>query len=132
MRKDASGKYHPGLDALDGTTGAEISGSTTEIAATYPGTGDNSQNGNVVFDPSQYAERAGLLLLNGNIYTGWTSHCDIGLYTGWVMAYSESTLQQTQLLNMTPNGQEGSIWMSGGGMAAASTGFIYFLHSNRT
>ncbi len=132
MSKDASGKYHQRLHALDVTTGAEISGSPTEITATYPGTGDNTQNGNVVFDPSQYAERAALLLLNGNIYMGWTSHCDIGLYTGWVMAYSESTLQQTQLLNLTPNGHEGSIWMSGGGMAADSNGFIYFLDANGT
>jgi hypothetical protein len=132
MSKDASGKYHQRLHALDVTTGAEISGSPTEITATYPGTGDNSQNGNVVFDPAQYAERASLLLLNGNIYTGWTSHCDIGLYTGWVMAYSESTLQQTQVLNLTPNGHEGSIWMSGGGMAADSNGFVYFLDANGT
>jgi hypothetical protein len=132
MSKDASGKYHQRLHALDVTTGAEIGGSPTEITATYPGTGDNSQNGTVVFDPAQYAERASLLLLNGNIYTGWTSHCDIGLYTGWVMAYSESTLQQTQVLNVTPNGHEGSIWMSGGGMAADSNGFVYFLDANGT
>ena len=63
---------------------------------------------------------------------GWTSHCDIGLYTGWVMAYSESTLQQTQLLNLTPNGHEGSIWMSGGGIAADSQGYIYLLDANGT
>jgi hypothetical protein len=132
MSKDASGNYHQRLHALDVTTGAEISGSPTEITASYPGTGDNTQNGNVVFDPSQYAERAGLLLLNGNIYMGWTSHCDQGLYTGWVMAYSESTLQQTQLLNMTPNGHEGSIWMSGGGLAADGNGFVYFSDANGT
>ena len=82
--------------------------------------------------PSQYAERQALLLLNGIIYTGWTSHCDIGLYTGWIMGYSESTLQQTQVLNVTPNGHEGSIWMSGGGMAADSNGFIYVLDANGT
>jgi hypothetical protein len=132
MSKDANGSYHQRLHALDIITGAEISGSPTEISATYPGTGDNSQNGNVVFDPSQYAERAALLLVNGNIYTGWTSHCDQGLYTGWVMAYSESTLQQTQLLNLTPNGHEGSIWMSGGGLAADSNGFVYILEANGT
>jgi hypothetical protein len=132
MSKDASGKYHQRLHELDIATGAEISGSPTEIAGSYPGAGDNSQNGNVVFDPSQYAERAALLLLNGNIYTGWTSHCDIGLYTGWVMAYSESTLQQTQLLNLTPNGHEGSIWMTGDGMAADTSGNIYLLDANGT
>src|SRR5579871_2287582 len=132
MSKDATGAYHQRLHALDITTGAEITGSPTEITATYPGTGDNTQNGNVVFDPAQYAERAALLLLNGNIYMGWTSHCDLGLYTGWVMAYSESTLQQTQLLNLTPNGHEGSIWMSGGGIAADSQGNIYLLDANGT
>ena len=132
MTKDAGGKYHQRLHALDVTTGAEISSSPTEISGSYPGMGDNTQNGNVVFDPSQYAERAALLLLNGNIYMGWTSHCDAGLYTGWVMAYSESTLQQTQLLNLTPNGHEGSIWMSGDGMAADSSGNIYMLDANGT
>jgi len=129
--KDTNGGYHHRLHALDLTTGAEI-GTPTEVVATYPGTGDNTQNGNVVFDPAQYAERAALLLLNGNIYTGWTSHCDRGLYTGWVMGYSESTLQQTQLLNLTPNGHMGSVWMSGSGMAADSNGFIYLLDANGT
>jgi outer membrane protein assembly factor BamB len=132
MTKDASGTYHHRLHALDVTTGAEISGSPTEVVARFPGIGDNSQNGNVVFDPSQYAERAALLLLNGNIYTGWTSHCDVGLYTGWVLGYSETTLKQTKLLNMTPNGHEGSIWMTGDGMAADSSGNIYFLDANGT
>ncbi len=131
MSKDSSGGYHHRLHALDLTTGADTA-TPTEITASYPGAGDNSQNGNVIFDPSQYAERASLLLLNGNIYTGWTSHCDIGLYTGWIMAYSESTLQQTYLLNVTPNGHEGSIWMSGGGIAADSNGFIYVLDANGT
>lgn len=132
MSKDAGGKYHQRLHALDVTTGAEISGSPTEIAASYPGTGDNSVGGNVVFDPAQYAERAGLLLVNGNIYMGWTSHCDQGLYTGWVMGYSEMTLQQTQVVNLTPNGSEGSVWMSGDGIAADSGGNLYLLDANGT
>ena len=132
MSKDAAGKYHQRLHALDIATGAEIAGSPTEITATYPGTGDNSLNGNVVFDPSQYAERSALLLLNGNIYTAWTSHCDVGLYTGWVMAFSETTLQQTQLINLTPNGKMGSVWMSGNGLAADSTGNLFLLDANGT
>jgi hypothetical protein len=132
MSLDQSGNYHQRLHALDITTGAELSGSPTEIAATYPGTGANSSNGKVVFDPSQYAERAGLLLLNGVIYMGWTSHCDAGPYTGWLMAYSESTLAQTSVLNLTPNGSEGSIWMAGAGLAADANGNIYFLDANGT
>ncbi len=48
------------------------------------------------------------------------------------MAYSESTLKQTQVLNLTPNGSQGSIWMSGNGPAADSSGNIYFLDANGT
>lgn len=132
MSKDASGNYHQRLHALDVTTGAEVAGSPTEIQASYPGSGANSSGGKVIFDPGQYAERAGLLLENGTIYMGWTSHCDEDPYTGWLMAYSESTLQQTSVLNLTPNGSEGSIWMAGAGLAADSAGNIYFLDANGT
>ena len=132
MSLDATGAYHQRLHALDVTTGAEQTGSPTEIHATYPGTGANSSGGNVVFDPAQYAERVGLLLMNGTIYLGWTSHCDQGAYTGWLMAYSESTLAQTGVLNLTPNGSEGSIWMAGAGLAADTSGNIYFLDANGT
>lgn len=132
MSQDASGAYHQRLHALDVTTGQELSGSPAEIAASYPGTGDHSSGGKVIFDPGQYAERAGLLLLNGTIYLGWTSHCDYRPYTGWLMGYSESTLAQTSVLNLTPNGNEGSIWMSGAGLAADANGFIYLLDANGT
>jgi hypothetical protein len=132
MSLDSSGNYHQRLHALDITTGAELTGSPTEITATYPGTGDNSSNGNVVFAPGQYAERAGLLLLNGTLYMGFTSHCDGGPYTGWLMAYGEQTLKQTAVLNLTPNGSEGSIWMAGAGLAADANSFIYFLDANGT
>jgi outer membrane protein assembly factor BamB len=132
MTKDQSGNYHQRLHALDLTTGAEMPGSPTEIQASYPGTGENSSSGNVIFDPGFYAERAGLLLMNGTIYMGFTSHCDGQPYTGWLMGYSESTLKQTAVLNLTPNGSEGSIWMSGAGLAADSSGNIYFLDANGT
>jgi hypothetical protein len=127
MSKGSSGTYYQRLHALDITTGAEQSGSPTTIQASFP----NAQ-GQTTFDPYQYAERAGLLLMNGVIYMGWTSHCDQNPYTGWVMAYSESTLVQTAVLNLTPNGSEGSIWMSGAGLAADSSGFVYFLDANGT
>ena len=53
MSKDGSGKYHQRLHALDATSGAELHGGPVDIAATYPGTGDNSSGGNVIFDPAQ-------------------------------------------------------------------------------
>ncbi|MGO8719536.1 MAG: pyrrolo-quinoline quinone [Acidobacteriaceae bacterium] len=128
--KDSNGNYHQRLHALDLTTGAEQTGSPVTIQATYPSMGPESSNGQVVFDPKQYNERAGLLLLNGVVYLGWSSHCDIEPYTGWLMGYNENTLAQTSVLNLTPNGSEGSIWQSGAGLAADSSGNIYFLDAN--
>ena len=131
MSKNGS-TYFQRLHALDVTTGAELEGGPVTVQATYPGTGANSSGGQVVFDPGQYKERAALLLLNGVIYTGWSSHCDFNPYTGWIMGYNASTLAQTTVLNLTPNGSEGSIWQSGGGLAADPQGYIYALVANGT
>jgi hypothetical protein len=140
MSKDASSNYHQRLHALDLSTGAELPGSPSEIQASFPGNGYGSTNGKQVFAPGQYAERVGLLLMNGQLYLAWTSHCDDDPYTGWLMAYSETTLQQTGVLNMTPNGPstphfgngEGSVWMSGAGLAGDTEGNIFFLDANGT
>jgi len=132
MSKDAAGDYHQRLHALDVTTGAEEFGGPQNVQASFSGTGDNSSGGNVVFAPGQYAERAGLLLLNGVVYTGWTSHCDIRPYTGWIMGFDQSTLAQVSVLNLTPNGNEGSVWMSGAGLAADTSGNIFVLDANGT
>jgi hypothetical protein len=132
MSKDSSGNYIQRIHALDFTTGAEQFGGPVDVHAVYPGTGDNSNGTNVVFDPAQYEERAALLLLNGTVYTSWTSHCDIGLYTGWVVGYAASTLAQTSVFNFTPNGHMGSVWMAGSGPAADANGNIFFLASNGT
>jgi hypothetical protein len=130
MSKDGSGNYHQRMHALDLALGSELFAGPVEVQATYPGTGDNTDGTNVIFEPAQYAERAGLLLMNGMLYTGWTSHCDIRPYTGWIIAYDAGTLAQTSVLNVTPNGNEGSIWMAGAGLAADRFGNIYFLDAN--
>jgi hypothetical protein len=130
MSKDASGNYHQRLHALDLALGTELLGGPVDIQATYPGTGDASNGTSLVFEPGQYKERAALLLLNGVIYTGWASHCDIRPYTGWIIAYNESTLAQASVLNVTPNGNQGAIWMAGAGLAADGSGNIYFLEAN--
>ena len=132
MSKDGAGNYHQRLHALDVTTGAEQFGGPEDIQASFPGTGDNSSGGKVVFAPGQYAERAGLTLLNGVIYTAWTSHCDIRPYTGWIMGFDQSTLAQVSVLNLTPNGNEGSVWMSGAGPAVDASGNIFLLDANGT
>jgi hypothetical protein len=131
MSKNSS-TFFQRLHALDITTGAELEGGPVTIQATYPGTGANSSGGQVVFDPKQYKERAALLLLNGVIYTSWASHCDFNPYTAWIIGYNQTTLAPTSILNLTPNGSEGSIWQSGGGLAADPQGNIYALIANGT
>jgi hypothetical protein len=132
MSKNGSGAYFQRLHALDVATGAELLGGPRTIAASFPGTGAGSSGGSVMFDAKQYEERAGLMLLNGQIIMAWTSHCDIDPYTGWIMAYNASSLAQSSVLNVTPNGSRGGFWMAGAGPAADAVGNVYLLDGNGT
>jgi hypothetical protein len=127
MSKDTNGNYYQRLHALDITSGAEISGSPATIQATFL-----NLNGGTTFDPKQYKERAALLFLSGQIYTSWASHCDAGPYTGWIMGYNATTLKQDAVLNVTPNGSDGAIWMAGAGLASDGEGNIFLLDANGT
>ena len=130
MSRDSSGNYHQRVHALSLTTGQELFGGPVTVQAAYPGTGANSSGGSVIFDPKQYKERPGLLELNGTIYTMWSSHCDDGPYTSWVISYNADTLAQTSILNLVPNGNDGAIWMAGAGAAADAAGNIYMILGN--
>lgn len=129
---DQSSNYHQRLHALDVTTGAELLGGPVEVTGSFTHAGVTT-----TFDPSDYDERAALLLANGTIYTTWSSHCDIPPYGGWVMAYDQSTLAQIAALNVGP-GSAGNtsssvgpgIWMSGSGPAVDAAGNIYLLTAN--
>jgi|SRR5579859_290378 len=130
MSKNASGNYFQRLHALDLATGAELFGGPRTVQAAYPGAGDNSTNGTVVFDAKQYLERPGLLRVGGTIVTTWGSHCDARPYTSWVISYDASTLAQRSVLNLVPNGSEGGIWMSGTAPAADASGNVYAIAGN--
>jgi hypothetical protein len=126
--KDGSGTYHQRLHALDLTNGAELTGSPVEITATYPGSGTNT------FDPKIMVERAALLLSNGTVYLSWAAPCHQTSpdHQSWVMAYSEATIQQQSVLDLTPNGSGGGIWMSGAGPSADAAGNVYLATSEGT
>jgi hypothetical protein len=132
MSRNGSGTYFQRLHALDVTSGAEFFGGPKNVQASFPGTGAGNSGGVLNFDPKQYEERAGLLLVNGQLLTAWTSHCDIDPYTGWIMTFDPSTLAQTAVLNVTPNGSRGAFWMAGSGPAADSFGNVYLLDGNGT
>jgi hypothetical protein len=130
MSEDASGHNYQRVHALDLTTLADRVAPVT-IAATHAGTGANSTGGVLTFDPKQYKERSALVVSGGQLYTSWASNCDIDPYNSWIMAFSESTLAQTQILNLTPNGTRGAIWNTGG-VLADSAGALYALLGNGT
>jgi hypothetical protein len=130
MSRIGSGAYFQRLHALDVASGAELLGGPKTIQGSFPATGPLSSGGSVTFDAKQYEERAALMLLNGQIILAWTSHCDSDPYTGWIMAYSASTLAQASVLNVTPNGSRGGIWMAGAGPAADAMGNVYILDGN--
>jgi uncharacterized protein (TIGR03437 family) len=125
-----SGRYVQRLHALDVTSGAEKPGSPVAIQASYPGTGEGGST--VVFNPKNYKQRPGLLLLNGVVYTAWSSHCDIGAYHGWLIGYDAKTLQQVSVYNTTPNGNGASFWASGAAPASDDAGYIYLVAGNGT
>ena len=132
----AGSTYHQRIHALDLTTGLDRM-AATEIQATFSGTGTGSSGGVQTFNPASYEDRAALLLLNGVIYTSWSSHCDITPYNSWVIGFNESNLARSIVLDMTANGasqggQEGGIWMAGAGPAADPSGNIYLLIGNGT
>jgi uncharacterized protein (TIGR03437 family) len=122
--------YVQRLHALDVATGAEKPGSPVEIQASMAGTGDG--NTMVRFNPRFYKQRSGLLLLNGVVYTAWSSHCDAGNYHGWVVGYNAETLQQVSVYTSTPNWYAGSFWQGGAAPAADADGNIYVVSGNGT
>jgi hypothetical protein len=120
------------LHAIDIRTGAEKPNSPVLIQAQTPGNGEASSNGVVSFDPWHGNQRPGLLLSNGFVYIGYSSHCDWDPYHGWLLSYDETTLQQKALYISTPNGSEGGIWMSGMAPAADSLGNVFLAVGNGT
>jgi outer membrane protein assembly factor BamB len=125
-----SGAYLHRLHALDVATGSEQPGSPVVIQAAVAGTGDGGST--VVFQPAYYKQRPGLLLLNGIVYTAWSSHCDGGTYHGWLLGYDARTLQQVAVYNSTPDGSQGSFWAGGAAPAADADGNIYLVSANGT
>jgi len=124
--------FYQRLHAIDLTTGHEKSGSPVAIAASYPGTGDGGTR--VAFSPRYQNQRAGLALVNGRVYVAWGSHDDAPPWYGWIAGYvyNGAAFTQSAALTVTPNTQEGGIWMSGGAPSADTNGHLYVITGNGT
>jgi hypothetical protein len=115
------------LHALDITSGLDKLPPAV-ITATV-----NGSRGPVNLDALHDFQRPALLLSNGTLYIAFGSNgCDTNAH-GWILAYNTSSLQQIAVWNSTPNQvYGGSIWMSGEGPAADSSGYVYFSTANGT
>ena len=126
-------EYIVRLHALNILTGGEQANSPVAITGSVPGTGNGSSGGVLPFSPYWNNQRPALAFYNGYVYIGFGAHGDEGLYHGWLFAYKGSTMQQTAVFCMTPNGIPGSpanggngggggIWASGAGLPIDTDG----------
>lgn len=107
------------LNLADGTTFH----AATTISATV-----NS----VTFDSTIHSQRPGLALANGKIYICFGSYGDMDAYRGWIMAYDETSLSQTNAWLSTRTGSKGAIWMAGQAPVVDGSGNIIVGISNGT
>jgi hypothetical protein len=128
--KDPDNTYHHRLHALDLTTGAEKFGGPVTFAATVPGTGQGSVNGQITFASHLQIQRSALTLANGRVYVAFASYGDTGPYHGWVFGFDANTVRQTGVLNTTPNLGLAGIWQAGQGLAVDDDGNLYFMTGN--
>jgi hypothetical protein len=131
-KSKVSGSLVQYLHAIDVATSAEKFGGPVSIQATVPGTASDGNGSTVSFSPHLENQRAALLLENGHVVIGWSSHCDISPWHGWIMSYSASTLAQEAAFNTSADGSANGVWMSGGGLAADANGNIFFATGNGT
>ena len=127
-----NGSYFQRLHALDITSGAEKFGGPVVISASVTGTGSGSSGGTVSFNALLQNQRSALLLSNGVVYITWASFGDLGNYHGWVIGYGASSLARVSVFNDTPNGSQGGIWHSAGGLSADSSGNVFLVTGNGT
>jgi outer membrane protein assembly factor BamB len=93
------------------------------------------------FQAAYSRQRSGLLLSNGNVYAAFASFCDINpdRSRGWLLGWQAASLiplAANELTNKLIPAQSPndffltSIWMSGDGVAADGSGFLYFVTGN--
>ena len=132
LSKDSAG-FHHRLHAIDLASGADKFGGPVDVSPSVPGTGANSRNGTVAFDPKTHYQRPALLLTGGVVYVamGGNAESDSDNH-GWIVGYATSNLTPTMTFCTSPNADWSAIWQSGGGLASDSAGYVYAETANGT
>jgi hypothetical protein len=113
------------LHGIDITTGAERAGFPTVIT----GSPDNDPAG--VFSPRTQMQRTGLLLMDGVVYAGFGSHCDVKPFAGYVMGFDAASGKRTSMWASQTGGTNGAgIWHAGGGLVSDGPGRIILSTGN--
>ncbi|GEM_PF-216038 len=129
------------IHALNITNGAERPYSPVLVAASVPGSGVDSSNGVVTFNPGHQMNRPALTLSGGMLYVCYGSYGDTDPYHGWVMGYNATNLQlvTNYVFATTPNAKmatfgvnagEGALWMGGDGPCVDAAGNLYVMTGN--
>ena len=98
--------------------------------ATRPGwpvtiQGGASNNAGVAFNPFTAQQRPGLLLLGGEVFAGFASHCDHGPYVGWLVGV-DTTTRAMHLWSTEPTSSgKAGVWQGGGGLMSDGAGRIF-------
>jgi hypothetical protein len=139
--------YTKTLRELDLSNGTEMPGSPVVIADTgyvggtavsfvgpsVRGTGAGSIKGRDYFYVLEEMQRPGLTIDGNNVVIAFgSSFGDQPPMHGWILAYNKTTLQQTGMFCVTPNGQNGGIWMDGDPIQVDSQGYLYTETGNGT
>lgn len=128
-----NGNYVQRLHALNIITGAEQANSPVVISGSVPGTGNGSSGGQLAFSPLWQMNRVAVNYNNGYVYLAFGAHGDNGPWHGWVFAYNATTLAQTGVICLSPNGFGNGVWASGAGMpidAGSTAGRMYVVTGN--
>ncbi len=119
----SSGPVRWYMDAIEMTTGAEKPGFPVELS----GTAQNAPG--VSFSAKTELQRPGLLLLEGVVYAGFGSDCDVPPFQGWVFGVSESGVLKSRWTTETAS-SGGGIWQSGAGLTSDGPGTLLLATGN--
>ncbi|MFJ8440406.1 choice-of-anchor D domain-containing protein [Kitasatospora griseola] len=118
------------LHSLDVATGHEAPGWPVTIQ------GSPVNDPGTTFSPYTALQRPGLLLLDGEVFAGFGSHCDHTPYVGYVVGVKTATgalrMWAADTVDGLPSDDQklAGIWMGGGGLVSDGPGRIFFSTGN--
>jgi Abnormal spindle-like microcephaly-assoc'd, ASPM-SPD-2-Hydin/PQQ enzyme repeat len=116
------------MDALDASTGHQRIG----FPQMLDGVAQNAAPGASpqTFSATTELQRPGLLLLDGVVYAGFGSHCDISPFQGWIMGVSAATGAVKARWVALTGGDGAGIWQSGAGLMSDGSGRVFVSTGN--